>query len=69
MFIEKTFQKHWGWMAFAARGGFPHREIRSRSPLFSLIYRDELQILRTGVIRARPDDLVVDALLDDVRAP
>ncbi|WP_235023434.1 hypothetical protein, partial [Caballeronia glebae] len=68
MFIEKPF-KNIGIGLRLPRGGFSHREIRSRSPLFSLIYRDELQILRSRVIRARPDDLVVDTLLDDVRAP
>src|SRR5437762_14371287 len=29
----------------------------------------ELQVLRTGVVGTRADDLVVDALLDDVRGP
>src|SRR5271170_6213535 len=37
--------------------------------LLALGQRDELEALRAGVIRARTDDLAVDALLDDVRGP
>jgi hypothetical protein len=34
----------------------------------ALVDRHELQVFRTDVVGARADDLVVDALLDDVRA-
>src|SRR3989304_472376 len=35
----------------------------------ALVDGDEVAVFRTDVIGARADDLAVDALLDDVRAP
>src|SRR5579859_3910747 len=42
---------------------------RSRASLSPLLDRHELQVLGARVVRARPDDLAVDALLDHVGGP